>query len=113
LELQIVLEEAFNQDKENMHVPLDEHLHTEECNVIIRLLHKCHQENSLGKQFFGVCNDLDTQMRACLKKERIATRDQNIKESKVRNEEIRRRMANLKSDDWRENLKEKFKEQES
>ena len=26
-----------------MHGPLDEHLHTEECNVIIRELQRCHQ----------------------------------------------------------------------
>jgi hypothetical protein len=42
-----------------MHVPLDEHLHTEECNVIIRQLKRCHEENSMFKQFFGQCNQLD------------------------------------------------------
>ena len=30
-----------------MHVPLDEHLHTEECNLIIRQLKKCHEETSM------------------------------------------------------------------
>jgi len=30
-----------------MHVPLDEHLHTEECNQIIRQLKKCHEETSM------------------------------------------------------------------
>ena len=42
-----------------MHVPLDEHLHTEECNEIIRALKKCHEEHSMARQFFGVCNQLD------------------------------------------------------
>ena len=30
-----------------MHVPLDEHLHSEECNLIIRQLKRCHEETSL------------------------------------------------------------------
>ena len=30
-----------------MHVPLDEHLHTEECNLIIRQLKRCHEETSM------------------------------------------------------------------
>ena len=42
-----------------MHVPLDEHLHTEECNEIIRALKSCHAEHSMARQFFGVCNQLD------------------------------------------------------
>ena len=31
----------------DMHVPLDEHLHTEECNLIIRQLKRCHEETSM------------------------------------------------------------------
>ena len=33
-----------------MHVPLDEHLHTEECNLIIRQLKRCHEETSMVNQ---------------------------------------------------------------
>ena len=33
-----------------MHGPLDEHLHTEECNVIIRELQRCHQVTSKKKE---------------------------------------------------------------
>ena len=32
-----------------MHVPLDEHLHTEECNLIIRQLKRCHEETNMVK----------------------------------------------------------------
>ena len=37
-----------------MHVPLDEHLHTEECNVIIRQLKQCHDEASMVNILYRV-----------------------------------------------------------
>lgn len=42
----MILEALFQSPgryKARMHGPLDEHLHTEECNVIIRELQRCHQ----------------------------------------------------------------------
>jgi len=88
-----------------MHGPLDEHLHTEECNVIIRELQRCHQENSMFKQFFGACNQLDWAMRACTKKERLEREKEARQEAAERVSRVRNKMANLKSDDWRENMK--------
>jgi hypothetical protein len=32
-----------------------------------RELKRCHEENSLFRQFFGVCNQLDWAMRDCTK----------------------------------------------
>ena len=91
-----------------MHVPLDEHLHTEECNIIIRDLKRCHEETSLFSQFFGECNKLDWAMRACTRKERLARTAENRDSANKRQADVQKKMGELKSADWRENLREKL-----
>ena len=90
-----------------MHVPLDEHLHTDECNVIIKMLQNCHSENSLFRQFFGVCNQLDMDMRVCTKKERLAATSENLALSREKHKRIAKKVGEYDGKNWRDILKDK------
>ncbi|CAJ0567191.1 unnamed protein product, partial [Mesorhabditis spiculigera] len=55
---------------------LSPHLHTLECNYLIKLLQQCLGENTFGKHL-GQCSNLDEAVWQCTKKERIWRRDNN------------------------------------
>ena len=105
-----------------MHTPLDPHLHTEECNKIIMALIECHNEHSKIRQLFGVCNDLDRDMRRCTKAERLRKVKAHNEKAMQRREAISKAiMSNPKEgptetlEKLREevaNLEKKFKERQ-
>ncbi|XP_033626550.1 COX assembly mitochondrial protein 2 homolog [Asterias rubens] len=73
-----------------MHPDLSPHLHTEECNLTIRLLLQCHKDNPVSK-FMGKCNQQDTELHRCLKKEYL----EKLAANKLKTTERRQRMGLL------------------
>uniref|UniRef100_A0A8C0KF74 COX assembly mitochondrial protein n=1 Tax=Canis lupus dingo TaxID=286419 RepID=A0A8C0KF74_CANLU len=59
-----------------MHPDSSPYLDTEACNVLTNLLKECHKNHS-NLKFFGHCNDLDMEMRKCLKNENMEKRMKN------------------------------------
>ncbi|KAG5886987.1 hypothetical protein JTB14_024205 [Gonioctena quinquepunctata] len=63
-----------------MHTDLSPHLHSGNCNEIIKLLYQCRQDNPILR-LFGKCNSEDIQMTKCLKEERLQRRKRNYQKS--------------------------------
>ncbi|XP_026474234.1 COX assembly mitochondrial protein 2 homolog [Ctenocephalides felis] len=66
-----------------MHSDLSAHLHSDECNAIIKRLQNCRQENAFMK-FLGACNDIDRELVKCLRRDREAKRKKNKESSDLR-----------------------------
>ena len=90
-----------------MHSPLDPHLHTPECNEIIKKLQECHEQNSKWKQFtMHTCDALDMMMRKCTKEERLAKSKANREKARENNRKMAEKMAEAQKSGktWRERL---------
>lgn len=68
-----------------MHPDLSPHLHLEECNNLIAKLTACRNEHTFGR-FMGACNELDSAVNKCLKKEREIKRNANRAAGKEKRE---------------------------
>ncbi|XP_073461642.1 COX assembly mitochondrial protein 2 homolog isoform X2 [Aquarana catesbeiana] len=71
---------------------LSPHLHTDECNVIINMLKRCHTENKFLK-YFGQCNDIDREMRKCLRGEY----ENNRNASRARSDRMKQKLREASS----------------
>lgn len=105
-----------------MHPDLSPHLHTDECNKLIQELFACRKDvNKIVKlgssshleclhnfirffsqnvflKFFGKCNTPYDRMLACMKQERLARRAKNAENAKQRQERVRERVKQDKTD---------------
>eukprot|EP00126_Sphaerothecum_destruens_P009741 Sdes_comp20576_c0_seq1m15480 len=70
-----------------MHPPLDLHLHSEECQVIIKEFTACHEANFYNR-FIGACNKLRNKVDKCLYKEYVQARRHNQKLGEERKERL-------------------------
>ncbi|XP_061197335.1 COX assembly mitochondrial protein 2 homolog [Saccostrea echinata] len=75
-----------------MHPDLSPHLHTEECNFIIRAFRSCQDQHGILK-YVGYCDPLFSEVQKCLRKERINRRIENIENDKMKMREYRARLA--------------------
>jgi len=95
-----------------MHTPLDPHLHSEKCNKIISDMVDCHLEYHKGWRLLGYCSKEYEAMRKCLRGERIERTKQHLKDSRIRNQNIRDNISKMEKEgkDWRDYAKEKIGE---
>lgn len=81
-----------------MHSDLSPHLHTPECNRLIDLLKRCHEENKYAK-FLGVCNDFDQQVVGCLRNERKENSRKNREQSLEKYRRVQERMKQIENEE--------------
>lgn len=74
-----------------MHSDLSAHLHTPECNQLIDLLKKCHEDNKFAR-FIGVCNTVDQQVVNCLRQERRERSRVNRQQAAEKQRRVQERM---------------------
>lgn len=75
-----------------MHTDLSPHLHTLECNDLIRKFQECHKEQGVFK-IFGGCNEIATLVENCLQKERVANATANRVRAKERRAKLKESLA--------------------
>ncbi|XP_078491256.1 COX assembly mitochondrial protein 2 homolog [Ciona intestinalis] len=81
-------------------MPNLEECHTEECNILSRIVQKCHDQHPFGK-FGGSCHAEEVRVQVCYKKERIARRAQHNQEARIRAQKRDAAIKEFKK--WKEN----------
>lgn len=81
-----------------MHSDLSPHLHTPECNTLIDLLKKCHEDNKFAK-FIGVCNTVDQKVVNCLRNERHERSRVNRQQAAEKQRQVQERMKQFDKPD--------------
>ena len=71
-----------------MHPPLQLHLHSEECQRVIKQLLACHKEHPTRK-YFGKCNEFKLSLNRCLQEEYVRRRQANYEQSQRRKQGVR------------------------
>ncbi|XP_048751894.1 COX assembly mitochondrial protein 2 homolog [Ostrea edulis] len=75
-----------------MHPDLSPHLHTEECNFLIKAFRSCQDQHGFLK-YVGYCDPLFADVQKCLRQERINRRLEYQETGKSKMREYRERRA--------------------
>nr|XP_034338564.1 COX assembly mitochondrial protein 2 homolog [Crassostrea gigas] len=84
-----------------MHPDLSAHLHTDECNTLIKVFTSCQEQHGFLR-FLGYCDPLFTDVQKCLRRERINQRKEDRESNRQRMKALRERQAKGLAEPYKE-----------